>query len=151
MVARALGIPATGTQFMGFQRVPGLVNKGFYAYQIACLFGCSLFPHSLASAVRHGDVVGNRYELLGNRGPRRTRHRPECGYFGNTRVSQLRTFWCRGWEKARRLQLRFEWFNFFNHTQFLNPPATVNVPAQFGIVNGTLDPRILQIGAKIYW
>jgi len=50
-----------------------------------------------------------------------------------------------------RFQLRFEWFNFFNHTQFLNPASTVNVPATFGIVTQTLDPRILQIAAKLYW
>ena len=50
-----------------------------------------------------------------------------------------------------RLQLRFEWFNFFNHTQFFNPAATQNVPATFGIVTSAQDPRILQIGAKLYW
>ena len=53
--------------------------------------------------------------------------------------------------ESSRLQLRFEWFNFFNHTQFLNPGATVNAPATFGLVNSTLDPRILQIAAKLYW
>ena len=53
--------------------------------------------------------------------------------------------------EASRLQLRFEWFNFFNHTQFVNPPATVNVPATFGFVNNTFDPRILQIAGKLYW
>ena len=50
-----------------------------------------------------------------------------------------------------RLQLRFEWFNVFNHTQFFNPAATQNVPSQFGIVTAASDPRILQIGAKLYW
>lgn len=50
-----------------------------------------------------------------------------------------------------RLQLRFEWFNFFNHTQFFNPAATQNIPATFGIVTSAADPRILQIGAKLYW
>lgn len=50
-----------------------------------------------------------------------------------------------------RLQLRFEWFNFFNHTQFFNPAATQNIPATFGIVTSAQDPRILQIAAKLYW
>ncbi|MBI3679448.1 MAG: carboxypeptidase regulatory-like domain-containing protein [Acidobacteria bacterium] len=53
--------------------------------------------------------------------------------------------------ESAKLQFRFEWFNFFNHTQFLNPAATQNVPATFGIVTGALDPRILQIAGKIYW
>jgi hypothetical protein len=53
--------------------------------------------------------------------------------------------------ESSRLQLRFEWFNFFNHTQFFNPAATVNVPATFGIVTNTADPRILQIAGKLYW
>ncbi|HZO54198.1 MAG TPA: TonB-dependent receptor [Bryobacteraceae bacterium] len=52
---------------------------------------------------------------------------------------------------AGRLQLRFEWFNFFNHTQFFNPAATQNVPATFGFVTAAADPRILQIAGKLYW
>jgi hypothetical protein len=49
-----------------------------------------------------------------------------------------------------RLQIRLEWFNFWNHTQFNNPAATVNV-ANFGLVNSARDPRILQIAGKLYW
>jgi hypothetical protein len=52
--------------------------------------------------------------------------------------------------EAGRLQLRFEWFNFFNHTQFVNPNATFNTPT-FGLVTSTFDPRILQIAARLYW
>ncbi len=89
---------------------------------------------------------------------------PDRGVFGNLARNTQPGFGINNWDfsaiknfqvpwlgESSRLQLRFEWFNFFNHTQFLNPPATVNVPAQFGIVNGTLDPRILQIAGKIYW
>jgi hypothetical protein len=53
--------------------------------------------------------------------------------------------------EAGRLQIRAEWFNFFNHTQFNNPPATVNVTSNFGIVNSTRDPRILQVAGKFYF
>ena len=52
--------------------------------------------------------------------------------------------------EAARLQLRFEWFNFVNHTQFNNPAATINIPT-FGLVNSARDPRILQIAGKFYW
>lgn len=52
--------------------------------------------------------------------------------------------------EAGRLQLRFEWFNFFNHTQFNNPNATFNTPT-FGLVTSTYDPRILQIAGRLYW
>ena len=55
------------------------------------------------------------------------------------------------WAKAARLQIRAEWFNFFNHTQFNNPSATVNVTSNFGLVNSTRDPRILQLAGKLYW
>ena len=47
-----------------------------------------------------------------------------------------------------KLQLRFEWFNFFNHTQFFNPIATQNA-ATFGRVTAAADPRILQIAGRI--
>jgi hypothetical protein len=50
-----------------------------------------------------------------------------------------------------RLQIRAEWFNFFNHTQFGGISTTVNVPSNFGIVNSARDPRILQVAAKLYW
>jgi hypothetical protein len=49
-----------------------------------------------------------------------------------------------------KLQLRFEWFNFFNHTQFMNPIATQNAPT-FGRVTAAADPRILQIAGRLQW
>jgi hypothetical protein len=52
--------------------------------------------------------------------------------------------------EAGQLQLRFEFFNFFNHTQFTNPIATQNA-ATFGRVTGAFDPRILQIAGRIQW
>ncbi|MDX1978766.1 MAG: TonB-dependent receptor [Bryobacteraceae bacterium] len=52
--------------------------------------------------------------------------------------------------EAGRLQLRFEWFNLFNHTQFFNPNATFNTPV-FGLVTGAADPRILQIAGRLQW
>lgn len=49
-----------------------------------------------------------------------------------------------------KLQLRFEWFNFFNHTQFFNPLVTQNAPT-FGRVTSAADPRILQIAGRLEW
>jgi hypothetical protein len=89
---------------------------------------------------------------------------PARGTFGNLARNTQPGFGVNNWDfsaiknlavpwlgESSRLQFRFEWFNFFNHTQFLNPAATVNVPATFGIVTQTLDPRILQIAGKLYW
>ncbi|MEX2260774.1 MAG: TonB-dependent receptor [Bryobacteraceae bacterium] len=89
---------------------------------------------------------------------------PARGVFGNLSRNTQPGFGINNWDfsaiknfpigwlgESSRLQFRFEWFNFFNHTQFFNPGATVNVPATFGLVNGTFDPRILQIAGKIYW
>jgi hypothetical protein len=53
--------------------------------------------------------------------------------------------------ESSRLQIRVEFFNFMNHTQFRGIGTTVNVPSTFGIVNSTYDPRIMQLGAKLYW
>jgi hypothetical protein len=68
-----------------------------------------------------------------------------------------------------RMQLRVEMFNAFNHTQFtsFNGTATFNQAGQitnlptalgggggrfgFGAMTGTMDPRRIQLGAKIYF
>jgi hypothetical protein len=89
---------------------------------------------------------------------------PARGTFGNLARNTQPGFGVNNWDfsavknfgipplgEQSRLQLRFEWFNFFNHTQFFNPAATQNVPATFGIVTSAQDPRILQIAAKLYW
>ena len=51
-------------------------------------------------------------------------------------------------EEGPRLQLRFESFNTFNHTQFLGID-TGSADANFGKVTSTYDPRVLQLGAKL--
>jgi hypothetical protein len=50
-----------------------------------------------------------------------------------------------------RLQVRFEFFNFFNHAQFNDPASTITTPATFGIVTSANSPRIGQIAVKLYW
>ena len=46
--------------------------------------------------------------------------------------------------------LRVEFFNIFNHTQFTNPGGDIT-GSSFGIVTNARDPRIGQISAKFYW
>jgi hypothetical protein len=89
---------------------------------------------------------------------------PATGTFGNLGRNTQRGFGINQWDvgvsknfairalgEASRLQIRAEFFNFFNHTQFSGIGTVQNVPATFGIVNSTLDPRILQLAAKLYW
>jgi hypothetical protein len=88
---------------------------------------------------------------------------PAKGTFGNLGRNTQQGFGINNWDmsfaknfrisklgEASRLQIRAEFFNLFNHTQFNNPTATVNV-STFGLVNSTRDPRILQLGGKLYW
>jgi hypothetical protein len=46
--------------------------------------------------------------------------------------------------------VRFEFFNIFNHTQFTNPGGNIS-DSSFGVVSGTRDPRIGQFSLKFYW
>ncbi len=88
---------------------------------------------------------------------------PAIGTFGNLARNTQPGFGVNQWDvslnknfrvsplgEAGRLQLRFEWFNFFNHTQFFNPIGTQNA-ATFGRVTAAADPRILQIAGRLQW
>jgi hypothetical protein len=46
--------------------------------------------------------------------------------------------------------VRFEFFNVFNHAGFNNPGGNIT-GSSFGIVTSARDPRIGQISAKFYW
>jgi hypothetical protein len=48
----------------------------------------------------------------------------------------------------QRFDLRFEFFNLLNHTNFNLPVSTRN-SATFGKIQSAGDPRILQLAAKI--
>jgi hypothetical protein len=55
------------------------------------------------------------------------------------------------WEsRGSYLELRLETFNTWNHTQF-NAVDTGLGDARFGAVTSAFDPRILQLGGKIYF
>jgi hypothetical protein len=52
--------------------------------------------------------------------------------------------------ESRRLQLRGEAFNIFNHTNF-SSLSTGLTSSIFGSVTATRDPRVIQLGAKFYF
>jgi hypothetical protein len=49
--------------------------------------------------------------------------------------------------ESKALQLRFEAFNTFNHTQFINPSGQIT-SSLFGIVTSARDARVMQVAAK---
>jgi hypothetical protein len=46
--------------------------------------------------------------------------------------------------------LRIEFFNIFNHTQFMSPGGNIS-DSSFGVVSSTRPPRIGQFSIKFYW
>jgi hypothetical protein len=46
--------------------------------------------------------------------------------------------------------VRMEFFNIFNHTQFMNPGGNIS-DSSFGVVSNTRPPRIGQFSLKFYW
>jgi Carboxypeptidase regulatory-like domain/TonB dependent receptor len=89
---------------------------------------------------------------------------PALGSFGNLSRNTQPGFGLNNWDmginknfaipkigESGRLQVRAEFFNIWNHTQFNGIGTVANQKATFGIVNSTLTPRILQLAAKIYF
>jgi hypothetical protein len=85
---------------------------------------------------------------------------PECGSFG---TADRRFFHGPGFNntdfgilKQTRIRenyafdIRAEFFNIFNHAQFMNPTGNIS-SSTFGIVTNARDPRIGQVSAKFYW
>jgi hypothetical protein len=64
--------------------------------------------------------------------------------FFNMDSSLTRNFKIR---ESQRVELRFEFFNVLNHTNFNAPQASLN-SVSFGRIQSSLDPRILQLAAK---
>jgi hypothetical protein len=51
--------------------------------------------------------------------------------------------------ESKSLQLRWEVFNIFNHTNFTTLALAFSTPATFGTVTAVRDPRTMQLGAKL--
>jgi hypothetical protein len=98
--------------------------------------------------------------------------RPADGTLGNTGRNIIRGPGINQWDfsifknfqfiESMKAQFRFEGFNVFNHTQFINPGTSISVvnPEQavalsnvgtFGQFTNTRDPRNIQLGLKIYF
>ncbi len=133
-------------------------------------------PFSVASGVdnalmgiggNRADLTGEPINLPGGR-PRaeqinawfnqRAFRQNAIGTFGQIGRNRLRVpgFWNADYSLFKefipvegvRLQLRGEFFNFFNHTRLGGPNATVTSPL-FGRITGAFEPRIVQVAAKI--
>jgi hypothetical protein len=52
------------------------------------------------------------------------------------------------WSEASNLELRFEFFNLFNHTQFLELSTNLNNDA-FGTFTSARESRVIQLGARV--
>lgn len=52
--------------------------------------------------------------------------------------------------EAKSLEIRGEFFNVFNHAQFMNPSGDIS-SSTFGEVTNARDPRIGQLSAKFVW
>ncbi len=71
-----------------------------------------------------------------------------CGpTISNTDVSVLKTFPMR---EGRGFEFRAEFFNAFNHAQFINPDGISTDPT-FGWVSQTRDPRAVQFALKFHY
>jgi len=93
----------------------------------------------LASAFQENTVLGT----FGT-SPRRFFHGPgiintDFGMSKRTRITESLAF-----------EIRGEFFNIFNHTQFSNPSGNIS-SSRFGLVSSARDPRIGQVSAKFYW
>jgi hypothetical protein len=51
--------------------------------------------------------------------------------------------------ESMAFEIKAEFFNLFNHTQFNNPDGDLN--GQMGVVTKARDPRIGQLSAKFYF
>jgi hypothetical protein len=115
-----------------------------------------------ATGVKPGKVDPRSNGLIGF--IREAYSTPARGTFGNLGRNVQGGFGINNWDlgvnknfaisrlgEGARLQIRAEFFNVFNHTQFRGIGATQTVPATFGIVNSTYDPRILQLAGKLYF
>jgi Carboxypeptidase regulatory-like domain len=51
--------------------------------------------------------------------------------------------------EGKKLELRAEFFNLFNRTQFLNPDGNFSDGTSFGLVTSERDPRLIQLALRL--
>jgi len=85
---------------------------------------------------------------------------PAAGYFGNSGTNIITGPGMNNWDigvakviplrESMSLQFRTEFFNAWNHTQFLNPDSTMT-DTNFGRITTARPARELQFGLKLFW
>ena len=117
---------------------------------------------NLVNATKGGTASNNHYWFDPN-----TFARAPIGVQGDAGRNILRGPGISNWDwslqkdtsitESTRLELRFEFYNLFNHTQFATGSGgtnfiTTNInSANFGRILGAQNPRLIQLAAKIYF
>jgi len=86
---------------------------------------------------------------------------PAPGFFGNSGIGLFHGPGTSNWDIGIRKDFRFtedvraqfraEFFNAWNHTQFLSPQTDDVASSTFGQIGGTAEARQIQFGLKILW
>jgi hypothetical protein len=121
-----------GGNFVGGTNRPNLTGAISYPHTVAEWFNPAAF--SLPTLGAWGTLGHNAL-----RGPGRD----------NWNLSLFKSFMLSE-SRGSRFELRLETFNTWNHTQF-NQVSTNLGDSRFGQVTSAFDPRILQLGGKIYF
>jgi hypothetical protein len=123
--------------------VPDLIGKVVTQNPRKGTTDCPIIQHSgcffNSSAFTHGPFGG-----FGN-SSRQFFHGPG---FNNTDFGLSKRT---GITESTGFEIRAEFFNVFNHSQFDNPVGDQSSSDQFGRVTSARDPRIGQLSAKFYW
>lgn len=106
-------------------------------------FSQSAFTATQCALTSAGVLVGTDCGSFGTAN-RRFFHGPGFNNtdFGITKIVPVR--------EAMSFEIRGEFFNIFNHAQFMNPSGDIS-SATFGNVTNAHDPRIGQVSAKFIW
>jgi hypothetical protein len=101
----------------------------------ATVTGCYFLPGAFALSTTPGEFGDSNRRFFHGPGFNNT----DFGILKRTAINERFAF-----------DVRFEFFNIFNHAQFMNPTGDIT-NSSFGIVTNARDPRIGQVGAKFYW
>ncbi len=133
-------------------------NANFCELGWAAAAGLCAGPEGVRQAVRGGDLL-QHVRVPGS----------GAGSFGNVSLNTLNGPGNKNWDasllktvrfgEVRRLELRGEFYNVLNHPNLLfagagpqnSNNATTFGSSNFGVLTAARDPRLIQIGAKIYY
>ena len=101
--------------------------------------GYAFDPNSFALPVQTDSSTP--LQLLGN-APRTICCGPGINNFDFSVQKQLQV------GEKQHFEFRAEFFNIFNHAQFLNPDGNISDGTDFGLVKHTRDPRNIQFALK---